>query len=213
MKLEMFFDCSSPWSYLGFERIMPLAESFGLTVEWRPVLVGGIFNAVNPGIEYFHFKEKMPPRKVDYHAKVMQDWADITGITIKFPPSGHPINSVKAMRACLVLQPMGQMVPFARACYQAYFGEEQPLSEDSVLRDICSSVGVDADWLLERIAQQETKDALRQMVDEAIARGAFGVPTTYLDETDMYFGVDSLQLVAARLERWRDNLPAGHSLA
>jgi len=41
-------------------------------------------------------------------------------------------------------------------------------------------------------------------VDEAIARGAFGVPTTYLDGTDMYFGVDSLPLVAARLERWRD---------
>jgi len=204
MKIEMFFDCSSPWSYLGFERIQPLAAKFGLEIGWHPVLVGGIFNAVNPGIEWNKSKGNMPPRKVDYHNKVMQDWADITGITIRFPPAGHPINSVKAMRACLVLQPMGQMIPFARACYQAYFGEELSLAEDAVLRDVCGKVGVDADWLLGRIAEQDVKDALRAEVDDAIARGAFGVPTTFLNGTDMYFGVDSLQLVAARLERWRD---------
>ena len=204
MKLEMFFDCSSPWSYLGFERIQPLAASFGLDIEWHPVLVGGIFNAVNPGIEWNKSKGNMSPRKLDYHSKVMQDWADITGITIRFPPAGHPINSVKAMRACLVVQPMGLMIPFARACYQAYFAEELPLSEDSVLLDISRKVGVDGEWLLTQIAQQDAKDALRVKVDKAIARGAFGVPTIFLNETDMYFGVDSLPLVAARLEKWRD---------
>ena len=134
----------------------------------------------------------------------MQDWAHNTGIAIKCPPNGPPVSRVKAMRACLVLQPLGQMIPFARGCFQAYFAKELPLSEDSVLLDICRETGVDGDWLLARIAQQDAKDALRNKVEEAIARGAFGVPTTYLDGTDMYFGVDSLPLVAARLERWRD---------
>lgn len=207
MKLEMYFDCSSPWSYLVFERIMPLAESFGITVDLHPVLAGGIFNAVNPGIEFLNFKDKLPPRKVDYHAKVMQNWADITGVKINFPPAGHPINSVKAMRACLVLQPMGHMIAFARACFQAYFGNELPISDDSVLLDICKQVGIDGPWLLAHIAEQDAKDALRSKVDEAIARGAFGVPTIFLNETDMYFGVDSLQLVTARLERWRATQP------
>ncbi|MEP6869781.1 MAG: DsbA family protein, partial [Novosphingobium sp.] len=155
MKLEIFFDCSSPWSYLAFERIIPLAESFGLEVGWHPTLAGGIFNAVNPGIEWFNFKDKIPPRKLEYHSKVMQDWADITGIKITFPPAGHPVNSVKAMRACLVLQPMGHLIPFARACYQAYFRDERLLSEDSVLLDISREVGVDGEWLLARISQQE----------------------------------------------------------
>lgn len=205
MKIEMFFDCSSPWSYLGFERIQPLAKTYGLAVEWQPVLVGGIFNAVNPGIEWNKSKGNMPPRKLDYHHKVMQDWADITGIKIIFPPAGHPINSVKAMRACLIVQPMGLLVPFARACYNAYFGEERSLAEDAVLIDICNQIGVDGPWLLERIAEHQTKAALRANVDEAIARGAFGVPTIYLNDTDMYFGVDSLKLVEARLEQWRSS--------
>ena len=203
MKLEMFFDCSSPWSYLAFERVIPLAESFGISVHWRPVLAGGIFNAVNPGIEYFKSKDKMPRRKVDYHLKVMQDWADVTDVKIAFPPAGHPVNSVRAMRACLVLRPVGKLVPFARACFQAIFRDERPLGEDAVLLDICDRVGVDGPWLLDRIAMQEVKDALRAEVDEAIARGAFGVPTFFLDDTDMYFGVDSLPLVNARMSRVR----------
>jgi 2-hydroxychromene-2-carboxylate isomerase len=203
MKIEVFFDCASPWSYLAFERIIPLADSFGLEVEWQPILVGGVFNAVNPGIEYFNSKDKLPKRKVDYHNKVMQDWADITGIKIIFPPAGHPINSVKAMRACLIAQPLGLLVPFARACFQAYFAQERSLAEDAVLLDICGQVGIDGPWLLERIAEAETKAALRAKVDEAIERGAFGVPTIYLNRTDIYFGVDSLKLVEARLEQWR----------
>lgn len=203
MKIEMFFDCASPWSYLAFERIIPLASKFGLEIEWHPILVGGVFNAVNPGIEYFNFKEKLPKRKVDYHNKVMQDWADVTGIKIIFPPAGHPINSVKVMRACLIVQSMGLLVPFARASFQAYFGEERSLAEDTVLLDICQKVGIDGPSLLERIAEPDAKAALRAKVDEAIERNAFGVPTIFLNGTDMYFGVDSLPLVEARLEQWR----------
>ena len=51
MKIEFFFDFSSPWTYLAFEHIQPLAAEFDAKIVWRPILVGGIFNAVNPGVE------------------------------------------------------------------------------------------------------------------------------------------------------------------
>ena len=47
--IEFFFDCSSPWTYLAFHNIQPLAEELGVG-PWRPILVGGIFNAVNPSV-------------------------------------------------------------------------------------------------------------------------------------------------------------------
>ena len=46
--IEFFFDCSSPWTYLAFHNIQPLAKEFGAAISWRPILVGGIFNTVNP---------------------------------------------------------------------------------------------------------------------------------------------------------------------
>ena len=46
MKLEFFFDCSSPRTYLAFEGIQPIAARHGVAIDWRPILVGGVFNAV-----------------------------------------------------------------------------------------------------------------------------------------------------------------------
>ena len=43
--IEFFFDCSSPWTYLAFHNIQPLAKEFGVEISWRPILVGGILMA------------------------------------------------------------------------------------------------------------------------------------------------------------------------
>ncbi len=48
--IEVFFDCSSPWTYLAFHNIQPLAADFGEAIGWRPILVGGIFNTTNPTV-------------------------------------------------------------------------------------------------------------------------------------------------------------------
>lgn len=204
MQIEFFFDCSSPWTYLAFECIQPLAAEFDANIVWRPILVGAIFNAVNPGVEFFKARDAIPKRKIDYMFKDMQDWARSVGITIHFPPRGHPVNSVKVMRACLLLEPEGKLVPFARSAFQAYFGEERLISDDAVIADLCDSIGVDATMILARIAQPDVKDALRANVDEAIARGAFGSPTMYLDGNDMYFGVDRIQLLRFAMARKRE---------
>ena len=49
-RVEMFFDCSSPWTYLAFEKILELHEEFDFVLEWKPILVGGLFNTVNPSV-------------------------------------------------------------------------------------------------------------------------------------------------------------------
>ena len=57
--IEFFFDCSSPWTYIAFRNIQPLASELQETINWKPVLVGGIFNSVNKGI--YAAREDMPP--------------------------------------------------------------------------------------------------------------------------------------------------------
>ena len=119
MSIEFFFDCSSPWTVSAFENLQPLAAEFGVPIVWRPILVGGIFNAVNPGVEYKKRLATDPPRKMIYYLKDLQDWARAATLVIKFPPPAHPVNSVKAMRACLVLEEQGKLIPWARAVFQA----------------------------------------------------------------------------------------------
>jgi 2-hydroxychromene-2-carboxylate isomerase len=201
MKLELFFDCSSPWTYMCFESIQPLAAEFGAEIIWRPILVGGIFNAVNPGVEYYKRLATEPPRKMNYYLKDLQDWARASGLKIVFPPPGHPVNSVKAMRACLVLAGEGKLVSWARLVFRAYFEQGRDIYSDSVLAELCHAMDVDYAWLAARISEQGVKDALRANGEEAISRGAFGSPTMYLDTGDMYFGVDRLPLLRLAMQR------------
>ncbi|MCX7309366.1 MAG: DsbA family protein, partial [Afipia sp.] len=89
----------------------------------------------------------------------------------------------------------------ATAVFEAYWGDDQDVSQDAVLTKICERVGLDTAKFFAGIAEQPIKDQLKINTDEAIARGAFGSPTIYLDKTDMYFGNDRLPLIRAALAR------------
>jgi 2-hydroxychromene-2-carboxylate isomerase len=197
--IEFFFDCSSPWTYLAFHNIQPLAAEFGETIAWRPILVGGVFNAVNPSV--YENRANPVPRKARYMLKDLQDWARVAGLRITMPPTVFPVNSVRAMRACLVLEPRGLLPAFADACFEAYFGDDQDISRDHVLTAVCGRVGIEADELFAAISRQSVKDQLKANTDEVVRRGGFGSPTIFLDGADMYFGNDRLPLVREALAR------------
>jgi 2-hydroxychromene-2-carboxylate isomerase len=197
-KIEMFFDCSSPWTYLAFHNIRPLAAEFRAEMVWRPILVGGIFNAINP------IYEKPPiPAKQAYFQKDQQDWARLAGLTI-IRPSVFPVNSVKAMRGCIALKKEGKLEPFAKGVFEAYWRDNRDISQLSVLTDICRQIGVEPDTFLVAIEKPEVKEALRNNTQEVMDRGGFGSPTLFINGTDMYFGNDRMPLIRAALERLSD---------
>jgi 2-hydroxychromene-2-carboxylate isomerase len=199
--IEVFFDCSSPWTYLAFENLQPLAADLGETIRWRPILVGGVFNAVNPSV--YASRERPVPAKAAYMLKDLQDWARQAGLKIKMPPTVFPVNSVKTMRACILLEPQGKLVDFARAAFQAYWSRDEDISLDTVLKGVCRAAGVASAEVLAGIDDAAIKAALRANTEELIARGGFGSPTIFVGETDMYFGNDRLALVRAALQRRR----------
>ena len=196
--IEFFFDCSSPWTYLGFHNIQPLARELGVPIRWRPILVGGIFNTVNPSV--YASREHPVPAKMAYAKKDLQDWARLAGLTIG-SPAVFPVNSVKVMRGCILLDAQGQLVPFARAAFEAYWGRGEDISQDDVVRGLCTQVGVDADALVAGIARQDIKDQLRENTEEVMRRGGFGSPTTFVGADDMYFGNDRMPLIADAVRR------------
>ncbi len=193
--IEFFFDCSSPWTYLAFHNIQPLAKEFGVEIDWRPILVGGIFNTVNPSV--YTQRETPVPLKARYMKKDLSDWARSAGLSIKMQPTVFPVNSVKAMRGCIWLGK--DMVPFASAVFETYWGGDKDISQDAVLTDICKRVGVDPQKFLAGISEQAIKDQLKANTEEVVARGGFGSPTIFVDKTDMYFGNDRLPLIREAL--------------
>ena len=195
-RIEFFFDCSSPWTYLAFEQALRLFPPTVAELVWKPILVGGVFNTVNPSV--YAAREQPVPAKAAYARKDLQDWAAYEGLTIGQPPV-FPVNSVKAMRGAFVALEQGRLVPYARAVFRRYWSELADISQDEVLATCVTEAGLERADFFARIAQPACKDLLRQTTDELIARGGFGSPTLFLDGTDMYFGNDRLVLLQHRL--------------
>ena len=198
--VEFFYDYSSPWTYLAFTRIDGLCRKYNADLQWRPFLVGGVFNTVNPSV--YEFREKGVPAKQQYMAKDMSDWARYYGLKIVMPPSVFPVNSVKALRGALVaLEHPGKFLPYSYRVFETYWGEDQDISQDEVLRKIVAAVGLDEEEYFDKIKRQDYKDRVRANTDAVIERGGFGTPTIYVNGDSMFFGNDRLVLVEEELKR------------
>jgi 2-hydroxychromene-2-carboxylate isomerase len=195
--VEFFFDCSSPWTYLAFHNLLGMQAELGFGIVWRPILVGGIFNTVNPSV--YRSREQPVPVKEAYLAKDLADWTRAAGLAIRWKPSIFPVNSAKAMRGCLVADEQGSLVPFARAVFEAYWRDDRDISQPEVLTGIAQATGLDPADFLAAIERQDIKQRLRDNGDELVRRGGFGSPTMFVDGDDMYFGNDRLPLMRIAL--------------
>ena len=197
-RLEFFFDCSSPWTYLAFTRLHEIIARTHAETVWCPILVGGVFNAVNTDV--YERRANPDPRKASYSGKDLQDWARLAGIEIG-KPQPFPVNAVLEMRCCLAAQEKGKLIEFAHEAFKAYWGDLKDVSKPEVIGGVCRAAGLNPDEILARASAQDIKDRLRANTEELIARGGFGSPTMFVNGTDMYFGNDRLPLVEAALMR------------
>ena len=196
-KLEYFFDCSSPWTYLSFRGILELRKNKEFEIIWKPILVGGIFNSTNPSV--YESRKNPVKEKLEYSQKDMADWAAERNIQFNWPKI-FPINSVKSMRGSFYFLDKNQNIEeYLEKVFKAYWTEGKDISSNDCLKDIVTSLSTSADDFMEFIDLPETKKRLVDNTQELMDRNGFGSPTFFLDTEDMYFGNDRIQLIENKL--------------
>ena len=188
--IEFYFDCSSPWTYLAFTEILSLSQRHKLEIDWKPVLVGGVFNKVNQDV--YEFRKTPNPLKLNYSNDDLYLWSKVRGISITFPKV-FPVNSVKAMRGCIFASKQSKLVEFANNVFHVYWSEGKDISQEDLLFDIAENSNLDTEEFKKFISSHEAKDLLIKNTDELIERGGFGSPTFFYKEK-MFFGNDRLHL-------------------
>ena len=191
-KLEFFFDCSSPWTYLAFKEIEKLCSRLNLELVWKPILVGGIFNTINPSVYESRSNPVQP--KASYSQKDLKDWSLIRGITVNWPDV-FPVNSVKAMRGVLFALERNKVSEYVELVFCSYWTNNLDISLDEVLIKIVEELGWSSDKFISFINLESTKEALKLNTEELAKRGGFGSPTMFVDGENMFFGNDRLNLI------------------
>jgi 2-hydroxychromene-2-carboxylate isomerase len=200
VRVEFFYDLSSPWTYLAFTNLWPMLERTGEEAKLRPILVGGVFNAVNQSV--YAAREATDNRKLKHSWRVLKDWAALAGVAMNFPSQWHPAKSVNAMRmACALAEDQAALIAFSKGAFESYFGAQDNLDDPETLIAVANAAGLDGAEIWAKAQTDAVKALLRANTDEVIARGGYGSPTIFVDREHMYFGNDQLPLVEFALKR------------
>lgn len=194
MRLELFYDIVSPWSYLCFEALSRYRDAWQLELVMRPAFLGGVMKATGntPPVS-------LPARGV----YLMRDLARSSrhfDVPLAFP-SEFPTNTITPMRLlCLVQRDdPAKLEALSRALWRRYWSEGEAVNTDEALQAACATAGVDVTCCA-RLQDDDIKQLLRDATDEAVNRGAFGFPAMFVVDSDgdeqMYFGSDRLALLA-----------------
>jgi len=193
---HFWFDFASTYSYVTAMRISALAETSGLTVRWRPFLLGPIFKAQGWDNSPFNL----------YPVKGRYMWRDLARIcdTLDLPfvqPSPFPQNSVTTARVALVGLRQGWGEDFCRAIFRAEFGEGRDIGEPTTIAATLATLGLDSEAVLEQARTESIKGALRAQTEEAQRLGIFGAPSFVTADGELFWGNDRLEAALSWAKR------------
>lgn len=192
MNVELLFDIVSPYSYLCATQLEARVSPLGVGVTWTPVFLGGIAKALG---------NKMPlelPSKARFMLADLGDWAELYGVPLR-TPKVFPVLTLVHQRM-LTAAPDVVRGPLAKAFFKAYWGEGHDVSKREVIDACLREVGVLDDALVAAADTQPVKDTLKAATDDALKRGAFGVPTMFIGDR-MFWGNDRLDLLVRHIEK------------
>ncbi len=186
--LDFWFEFASSYSYLAVMRIEPLARAAGVTVKWRPFLLGPVFLSLGWNDSPFNI----------YPPKGRYMWRDLARLAARYGlpfkvPSRFPRNGLLAARVALAGADEAWIGDFARAAMRANFAEDRDIADPAVIRAILADLGLPADALLEQAASADTKLALRRQTERASELGLFGAPSFITPDGELFWGNDRLE--------------------
>jgi 2-hydroxychromene-2-carboxylate isomerase len=142
-------------------------------------------------------------RKRDHYLRDLLSWAEMMGVEMS--PKAAELRKTDArpaLRAAMVAAEMGRFREFHYPAYRARWSQGRDLSQPEVLAELLEKAGLDADSALARAEAEDVDATLQQRTQDAIDRGAFGVPTMFVGDK-MFWGNDRFELVRFYIEKER----------
>lgn len=192
-QVEFFFDVGSPYSYLAYHQLPKIAQAKGADIVWRPMLLGGVFQATGNG------SPATIPAKGRYSNVDLERWAKHFGVPIQQNPH-FPINTLQLMRGAVGMQLRSdaEFHRYLAAIFSAMFEHPRNLGDLQELAAVLEAAGISPALMLELVQDDRIKQTLRKTTEEAVARGVFGAPTFFVGD-EMFWGQDRLHFVEAAL--------------
>lgn len=187
-RLEFWYEFASTYSYLSAMRIEDLAKDRGITLDWKPFLLGPIFSAQGWTSSPFNIY----PNKGRYMVRDLERICAARNLPFRLS-SNFPQNGLHAARLAMIGAEEGWVLAFTREVYLAQFRDAEDISEKAVLARALSAAGQEPEAVLTRSQTPIVKEALRKQTAKAADLGIFGAPAFITEDRELFWGDDRLE--------------------
>ena len=190
IKIEFMFDFGSPNAYLAENVIPEIERRTGVSFEYVPVLLGGVYKLTNnrsPAESLAGIKNKPEFMELETQRFIRRH-----NITTFHKNPFFPVNTLQLMRGAVAAQFEGVFEPYFRAAYHHMWEAPKKMDDPQVAREAFISSNIDFDRMFARSQQPDVKGRLLELTQDAVDRGAFGSPTFFVGK-EMFFGKDQLR--------------------
>lgn len=186
-QVDFYYDFGSPAAYLAWTQLPAICEKHGATLNYEPMLLGGLFQATGNATPV-NVKPKGEWMFVD-----LKRFADRYGVPFNMNPY-FILNTLALMRGAVWAKREGHVEPYNEAMYRAVWVDGRNMEDPQEIAAVVTGAGLDAKAMGEAIQQPDIKQALIAATQQAQERGAFGAPTMFVGG-QMHFGQDRLDWV------------------
>ncbi len=186
-QVDFWYEFASTYSYPAAMRIEALAAARGLTIGWRPFLLGPLFADFGWRDSPFNIY----PVKGRYMWRDMRRICDSLDLPLR-PPEPFPQNSLLAARIAIALDGEARAA-FSKAVYRAEFGEGATISDRATMAALLAAIGADPEATLALAEQGANKDRLKAECAIARSLGLPGAPCLVTPDTEIFWGNDRLE--------------------
>ena len=197
MQVEFHFDFGSPNAYLAAKVIPQIEQRTGVKFEHVPVLLGGIFKLTGNSSPADSLKGIK--NKPEFMALETERFIRRYNITAFRPNPFFPVVTLMVMRGAVAAQFEGVFEPYVRAAFHHMWEEPKKMDDPKIVHGALISSGLDAGQLMARAQDQDVKNRLIELTQNAVDRGAFGCPTFFVGK-EMFFGKDQLRDVEEEIK-------------
>ena len=193
--IELIFDFVSPNAYLIWQPLKALADKHGASIAITPAFLGGMHKLTGNAPPFM--RDASVKGKNEYTQIEMDRFVKKHGLSKFRMNPKFPFNTISLQRMLIALEPArrGELVELL---LPAIWEDGLDVTDTEVLGKILQDGGFDPEDLLARTQDPAIKQALIDNTENAVARGAFGIPTMYVDG-EMYFGKERLGQIDEQL--------------
>ena len=190
--VEFIFDCVSPNGYLAWYPLKDLLARTGADLVVTPVFLGGMHKLTGNAPPMI--RDKDVKGKVAYSMLEMQRFIARHGFDKYRLHPQFPFNSVTLQRMLLAVEG-GERAKLVELLLPALWEDGLPTDDPAPLAQRLAGAGFDAEALFAATQDPVIKQQLIDNTSAAVERGAFGIPTFFVDRGEgpvMYFGKERL---------------------